>query len=286
MLKKSTAPGANGSPRFRDERPLFWRVTGKVRKEVLDSLAPYRETLAPERRHLFDMLRCIDVGFKVVGTGSVGLRDYLVLFEGNGPGDPLFLQVKEEVASAYAKYLPGASEKRSTGSRSGNQNEGRRAAEGERALQPMSDLLLGWTRIGSSDYLVRQLNDHKGGIDLRTLRGGGLRSLALVAGECCWRGGPRTIRRRMPDPRLLRFGRKDGESAGQFCHGLCRSDRERLPRVWSSHRSWQDKSRVVLQQKRGRASCAASFSLLKNAYACSNFLRNTAKANKPAPRST
>ncbi len=61
----------------------------------------------PARRHFFDLFRSIDVGFKVVGTGSVGLRDYVVLFEGNGPRDPMFLQIKQEVASAYAKYLPG-----------------------------------------------------------------------------------------------------------------------------------------------------------------------------------
>jgi hypothetical protein len=48
------------------------------------------------------------VAFKVVGTGSVGLRDYCIYFEGNGPKDPLFLQIKEEPASAYAPYLPDA----------------------------------------------------------------------------------------------------------------------------------------------------------------------------------
>ena len=63
----------------------------------LDSLAEYRKNLAPERRHLFDLFHPVDVGFKVVGTGSVGLRDYVTLFEGNGPGDPMFLQIKQEV---------------------------------------------------------------------------------------------------------------------------------------------------------------------------------------------
>ena len=48
------------------------------------------------------------MAFKVVGTGSVGLRDYCIYFEGNGPADPLFLQIKEEPASAYAPYLPDA----------------------------------------------------------------------------------------------------------------------------------------------------------------------------------
>ena len=140
--------------------------------------------LAPISSILF---RSIDVGFKVVGTGSVGLRDYVVLFEGNGPGDPMFLQIKQEVASAYAKYLPGDVEESVA-----DETQGRRAAEGQRAIQPMSDLLLGWTRIGAHDYLVRQLNDHKGSIDLQQLRGAGLKQLALVAGELLARGHARS----------------------------------------------------------------------------------------------
>jgi uncharacterized protein (DUF2252 family) len=182
LLKKMTEPGRRGRPRFRDGRPLFWRIRGKVAQEVLDSLDAYRESLGPERVRLFDPFRSLDVGFKVVGTGSVGLRDYVVLFEGNGPRDPLFLQIKQEVASAYAKYLPDAAAR----------HQGQRVAQGQRAMQPLSDLLLGWTSIGPHEFVVRQLNDHKGKIDLQRLRGGGLESLALVAGELLARGHARS----------------------------------------------------------------------------------------------
>jgi uncharacterized protein (DUF2252 family) len=187
LLKKYTEPDRRGMPRFRDLPPLFRRVTGKTAQEVLRSLSEYRESLAPERRHFFDLFRSIDVGFKVVGTGSVGLRDYVVMFEGNSAKDPMFLQIKQEVASAYAKYLPGDVEESIA-----DETQGRRAAQGQRAIQPMSDLLLGWTRIGPYDYLVRQLNDHKGSIDLAQLRGAGLKNLALVAGELLARGHARS----------------------------------------------------------------------------------------------
>ena len=63
---------------------------------VLASLKPYREMLEPQRQHLLTFYRPVDVAFKVVGTGSVGLRDYCIYFEGNVPCDPLFLQIKEE----------------------------------------------------------------------------------------------------------------------------------------------------------------------------------------------
>jgi uncharacterized protein (DUF2252 family) len=182
LLKKFTEPDRHECPRFRDLRPLFWRIRGQKALEVLRSLGAYRKSLAPAQRHLFDLFRSIDVGFKVVGTGSVGLRDYVVLFDGNGPRDPMFLQIKQEAASAYARFLPEPFD----------QHQGRRAAEGQRAIQPMSDPLLGWTSIGPHDYLVRQLNDHKGRVDLQRLRGRGLKSLALVAGELLARGHARS----------------------------------------------------------------------------------------------
>ena len=71
----------------------------------MGSLTKYAESLQPERRHFLAQYRPVDVAFKVVGTGSVGLRDYCVLMEGNGAKDPLFLQIKEEVASGYAPYV-------------------------------------------------------------------------------------------------------------------------------------------------------------------------------------
>jgi uncharacterized protein (DUF2252 family) len=182
LWHKFIEPGGRGQARFRNLRPGCWRVPGQTARTVLDSLAQYREVLSPDRRHLFDLFRPIDVGFKVVGTGSVGLRDYVVLFEGNGAQDPMFLQIKQEMPSAYAQWLPN----------SVYPHQGRRAAEGQRAVQPISDLLLGWTSIGEHQYLVRQLNDHKGSIDLEKLRGGGLESLAQVAGELLARGHARS----------------------------------------------------------------------------------------------
>jgi uncharacterized protein (DUF2252 family) len=181
-LTKLTERNGRGQPCFRNLSPLSWRIRGARAREILASLDAYRECLAPDRRHLFDLFRAVDVGFKVVGTGSVGLRDYVVLFEGNGPRDPMFLQIKQEMPSAYAPYLPEA----------GPAHAGRRTAEGQRTIQSISDLLLGWTTIGEHHYLVRQLNDHKGSIDLETLRRGGLESLAQVAGELLARGHARS----------------------------------------------------------------------------------------------
>jgi uncharacterized protein (DUF2252 family) len=169
--------------RFKELKPMLWRVTGGRAAAVVASLGPYREMLEPQRQHLLDFYRPIDVAFKVVGTGSVGLRDYCIYMEGNGAGDPLFLQIKEEAASAYAPYLPDA--------RPAAHN-GRRTAEGQRFMQIQTDPFLGWTHIGSRQYLVRQLNDHKGSIEIADLAGANLKAYAEVCGELLARGHARS----------------------------------------------------------------------------------------------
>jgi uncharacterized protein (DUF2252 family) len=128
------------------------------------------------------------VAFKVVGTGSVGLRDYVVYLDGNGPRDPLFLQIKEEVTSGYEPYvtLPGAIRRRRK-----KQHNGRRVVEGERAMQVQSDPFLGWTTMEGRDYLVRQLNDHKASINLENLKAAELTEYAQVCGELLARGHAR-----------------------------------------------------------------------------------------------
>jgi len=177
----SSRPGARR--RFKESKPMLTRVTGTRAATVLASLGPYREMLEPQRQHLLDFYRPVDVAFKVVGNGSVGLRDYCVYMEGNGTGDPLFLQIKEEVASAYAPYLPDARPAA---------HDGRRVAEGQKYMQIQTDPFLGWTHIGNRQYLVRQLNDHKGSIEIEDLAGANLRAYAEVCGELLARGHARS----------------------------------------------------------------------------------------------
>jgi uncharacterized protein (DUF2252 family) len=169
---------------FKTMPPTLTRVRGELAKEVIGSLTKYAESLQPERRHFLAQYRPVDVAFKVVGTGSVGLRDYCVLMEGNGAKDPLFLQIKEEVASGYAPYVAA---KR----REGKRHQGQRVVEGERAMQLQSDPFLGWTTMKGRDYLVRQLNDHKASIKLESLKEAGLLEYAAVCGEILARGHAR-----------------------------------------------------------------------------------------------
>lgn len=173
----------DGKYRFRQRQPLQFHLPRRTAAEVAAGLHSYIETLPPERQHWFADYRVEDVAFRVVGTGSVGVRDYIVLLFGRTSNDPLFIQIKEEDASVYAPYCP---------ERRVFLNQGQRTAQGQRAMQVQSDIFLGWTSIAGRDYLVRQLRDHKAGIENEDLEGNGLVQYGRVCGEMLSKGHARS----------------------------------------------------------------------------------------------
>ncbi len=224
-LERLTEPAGHGEGRgFREQKPMLTRITGRKAAEVLHGLAPYRQILEPQRQHLLGFYRPVDVAFKVVGTGSVGLRDYCIYFEGNGAGDPLFLQFKEETASAYAPYLPEALVPH---------HNGQRVVEGQRDLEIQSDPFLGWTRIGGRDFLVRQLNDHKGSIEIDDLAGKGLAAFAEVCGELLARSHARA-----GDPLMLAGYIGGGESLAEALADFGIRYADQTDKDWTDLRKW------------------------------------------------
>jgi len=182
-LKKLVKGKAKRGYHLRCDPALIWEIHGTEKKSVLAALPEYRKTLSPDHRLIFDRYHPVDVGFKVVGTGSVGTRDYIVLMFGRDVRDPLFLQIKEEPPSAYAPFYkdPGSPA-----------HQGQRVVEGQRAMQVLSDLLLGWCSIAGRDYLVRQLNDHKSSIQPEELGGRRLAEYSRVCAELLAKGHARS----------------------------------------------------------------------------------------------
>lgn len=171
------------SRRIAHRPPVLRTVPPPVVRRVLAALRSYRDTVSDDRQLVLDSYRPLDVGFKVVGTGSVGLRDYIVLCCGSSPEDPLFLQVKEEAPSCWAEVLPAVRKP---------SHEGRRVAEAQHRMQTVSDPFLGWTTIARRPYLVRQLADHKAGIEADELKGDALLEYAAVSGEVFAKAHART----------------------------------------------------------------------------------------------
>ena len=163
--------------------PTQYRVPELTAKQVLKCLDGYTHTLLPERRHFLAQYTPVDVAFRIVGTGSVGTRDYVILMFGGALEDPLFLQIKQELPSAYAPYVPQNVPPK---------HHGQRVVEGVRRMLVQFDIFLGWATVNDRPYLVRQLRDHKASIETTDLEGIGLLQYAEVCGEILAKGHARS----------------------------------------------------------------------------------------------
>lgn len=144
-----------GRTTIRDAPPLIFHpdvARAPDFNEILDVVfAAYRTSLSDDRRVLLDRYRVVDAAIKVVGVGSVGRRCWIVLLMSAG-NDPLFLQVKEAVASVLEPHA----------GKGAYAHQGQRVVMGQRLLQPASDLFLGWmTAPNGRQFYVRQLRDAK-----------------------------------------------------------------------------------------------------------------------------
>ncbi len=143
---------AHGRPRITEEPPIRVTVGDDEQSQLVDTLlAGYRLTLQEDRRRLFDRFTEADVVRQIVGVGSVGMRVYLVLFEGRTGDDPLFLQVKQAGPSVYESHDRP----------SRHTNHGERVIHGKRMVQSATDIFVGWGSLHGNDYYVRQFRDMK-----------------------------------------------------------------------------------------------------------------------------
>jgi len=150
---------------------------------IAAALAGYRDSLEDDRRTLVDRYSLIDVALKVVGVGSVGLAAFAVMLFGEGETDPLFLQVKQAEASVLERFLVASAQP----------SHGARVVAGQRRLQAVSDVLLGWTvGTGGRHWYVRQLQDQKGGAVLDVMAEDDLATWADLCGWALARGHARS----------------------------------------------------------------------------------------------
>jgi len=167
------AKAIGGRYRIRDNPPLIVHYKDSAADEESRAFYErYLSTLPDERRMLLDRYHVVDVAQKVVGVGSVGTACSVLLLMGDADvEDPLFLQLKQAGASALEPYL-GASV---------FPNHAQRVVVGQHLVQEASDILLGWSRLSSQDFYVRQLRDMKFSNDISAL---GLREFVGQAKLC------------------------------------------------------------------------------------------------------
>jgi uncharacterized protein (DUF2252 family) len=158
----------------------------ELERWITGLVGEYASTLSTNRQQLLDQYRYVDVALKVVGVGSVGTRAWVVLLVGRDDDDPLFLQSKEAVRSVLDVAL---------GSRA-LANHGQRVVEGQRLMQAVSDVMLGWQRAArngvSTDYYVRQLQDWKGSLEIDGISPSGLKTYGQICAETLARAHARS----------------------------------------------------------------------------------------------
>jgi uncharacterized protein (DUF2252 family) len=145
--------------------------------EMRGVIRSYRTSLQPDRRHLLEQYRMVDMARKVVGVGSVGTRCFILLLEGVDGGDPLFLQAKEAQASVLEAF---------TGTKTRGQ-AGQRVVHGQRLMQAASDIFLGWQQVDGldgvrRDFYIRQLRDWKASLPPEQMVPAGMPVYARLCG--------------------------------------------------------------------------------------------------------
>ena len=186
----------DGKVQIVDESPLIVPIdqlaAGRELDEVVESLRrllrDYRGSLEFDRRVLLEEFELTDLARKVVGVGSVGTRAYIALMLGRNGEDPLFLQMKEAEASVLEEFL-GPSE---------FSNHGQRVVVGQRLMQAVSDIFLGWLHVDTGldgrprDFYVRQLKDWKGSAEIEQMVPEGMATYGKLCGWTLARAHART----------------------------------------------------------------------------------------------
>ncbi|MFF7988858.1 DUF2252 domain-containing protein [Kitasatospora xanthocidica] len=208
---RSTDRTADGGWRFAAAPPVLTEVSDATARAVAHALGPYVETVPAEVRTLLSRYRVQDVAFRVVGTGSVGTRSYVVLLTDHRD-QPLVLQVKEARPSVLLPYLPRVGQ---AAKPARDDHEGRRVVLGQKHMQVVSDTLLGWTTVDGLPYQVRQFRNRKGSVDPAALQPSQLDDYARITGALLARAHAHTA-----DPGLLAgyFGKGEvlDEAVGAF----------------------------------------------------------------------
>lgn len=189
---KSTEVQADGSRRFVDAPPVLRRIPDAEATAVAQALGEYLHTLPEDRLPLLARYAIQDVAFRVVGTGSVGARSYVVLLQDHR-GKPLVLQVKEARPSTLLPHLPATGFKVPDVT-----HEGRRVVHGQKRMQVVSDILLGWTTVDGRPFQVRQFRNRKGSVDPAALAADQIDDYGRMTGALLARAHAHSA-----DPRLI-----------------------------------------------------------------------------------
>ena len=115
-----------------------------------------------QQKHLRNY-RCLDVAFRIAGTGSIGINRYCFLFRRAGTSkNYLLLDMKQVTPSSLLPYI--------TIQQPNWSNEAERICTIEEYMQNNSPALLGATNFKDIHYMIRELQPSSDKIDFHLIR--------------------------------------------------------------------------------------------------------------------
>lgn len=167
VFKKITEKGPDGTLRLREDPPILEHLHDRPKEQAEELVRNYLRTTSPAIALLLSQFRLVDVVRRVVGVGSVGTRCYLAILLGPS-NEPLILQLKQAEPSVLVadggRALPPL-----LSTVVAERGEGARVVAVQRILQATSDPFLGSMQADGADLYVRQFQDMKGSLDIRSM---------------------------------------------------------------------------------------------------------------------
>lgn len=156
LLDRTTGKG--NDLRFLIDNDRHYAVDKKLKKELYDHITQW----IIEYKHL-DSYHCLDIAFRVAGTGSIGINRYCFLFRHlEKTKKYLLLDMKEVMASSLNPYV--------TIQQPHWLNESERICTIEEYMQNNSPALLGSTHFKNVDYMIRELQPSSDKIDFQLIK--------------------------------------------------------------------------------------------------------------------
>lgn len=198
LVNKRTVQKGNKLTLLIDNNKLF-AVEKKLKKELADHL----EGWIDENRLLHHMFKVEDVGFRLAGTGSVGIKRYLFLLKRRDEEKYLLIDKKQAISSSLQPFVKYRQPSWSS--------EAERIMAIQHRMQNVPPSLLSSTTFKNDSYVIREMQPSEDKIDLMTVLGRNteisqvVRDIALLTSSAQLRSSGRQGAAIADD--LIEFGR-------------------------------------------------------------------------------
>jgi len=157
LLNQRTT-GEAGNRRLLIDKDHHTKLPDELKKELLDHVRQW----AAKKNQLFND-RCIDVAFRIAGTGSIGVNRYCFLFQDKDKTDQYkLIDMKEARVSSLAKYADNEQPAWPT--------EAKRVYFVQKFMQNNNPELLSTTRFKKSSYVIRELQPSADKISFKKIK--------------------------------------------------------------------------------------------------------------------